>query len=264
MNVHILCVSSGCRWSVIAARLPGRTDNEIKNYWNTRIRKKLLHMGIDPVTHRPRLDLLELSSILNTPLHSTSWTGHLSSLSGVQNLVDPEILRLAASVMSPRLETDTQCLSDQRFQHNQHHQQLIQDQLQTAIHGVPPCVPLWSDEASLRAMEHNVEEYRDPSTGYGNGYYYVPELNHATLNVSQENRISSVLSATTSSSSMPGNSDSPCIIGSGSPEDEKESYCSNLLNYETIPDLLDMDLCDGMQQLIGDSELLRPWNIQLC
>ena len=38
---------------MIAGRLPGRTDNEIKNYWNTHIRRKLLNRGIDPATHRP-------------------------------------------------------------------------------------------------------------------------------------------------------------------------------------------------------------------
>ncbi|XP_044496012.1 transcription factor MYB1-like [Mangifera indica] len=31
----------GNRWSLIAGRLPGRTDNEIKNYWNTNIGKRL-------------------------------------------------------------------------------------------------------------------------------------------------------------------------------------------------------------------------------
>nr|QBF29472.1 Myb transcription factor M3 [Crocus sativus] len=42
----------GNKWSLIAGRLPGRTDNEIKNYWNTHIRRKLLSRGVDPATHR--------------------------------------------------------------------------------------------------------------------------------------------------------------------------------------------------------------------
>ncbi|KAG6429728.1 hypothetical protein SASPL_107781 [Salvia splendens] len=44
----------GNRWSVIAAHLPKRTDNEIKNYWNTRLKKRLTRMGIDPATHKPK------------------------------------------------------------------------------------------------------------------------------------------------------------------------------------------------------------------
>ncbi|KAM1315319.1 hypothetical protein ACFXTH_018930 [Malus domestica] len=42
---NIICslyMSIGSRWSIIAAQLPGRTDNDIKNYWNTRLKKKLL------------------------------------------------------------------------------------------------------------------------------------------------------------------------------------------------------------------------------
>uniref|UniRef100_A0ACD5ZK76 Uncharacterized protein n=1 Tax=Avena sativa TaxID=4498 RepID=A0ACD5ZK76_AVESA len=46
----------GNRWSAIATHLPKRTDNEIKNYWNTHLKKRLAKMGIDPVTHKPRAD----------------------------------------------------------------------------------------------------------------------------------------------------------------------------------------------------------------
>ena len=44
------------RWSAIASHLPGRTDNEIKNFWNTHLKKKLIQMGFDPMTHQPRTD----------------------------------------------------------------------------------------------------------------------------------------------------------------------------------------------------------------
>lgn len=43
----------GNKWSTIAAQLPGRTDNEIKNYWNTHLKKRLLRMGINPDTYSP-------------------------------------------------------------------------------------------------------------------------------------------------------------------------------------------------------------------
>ncbi|KAK3439043.1 transcription factor MYB36 [Eucalyptus grandis] len=42
---HVICTlffTIGSRWSVIASKLPGRTDNDVKNYWNTKLKKKLM------------------------------------------------------------------------------------------------------------------------------------------------------------------------------------------------------------------------------
>ncbi|GAB2225727.1 hypothetical protein Droror1_Dr00006531 [Drosera rotundifolia] len=58
----------GNRWSAIATHLPKRTDNEIKNYWNTHLKKRLTKMGIDPVTHKPKNDTL----LTNDGNHSKS------------------------------------------------------------------------------------------------------------------------------------------------------------------------------------------------
>ncbi|CAI9758673.1 unnamed protein product [Fraxinus pennsylvanica] len=51
----------GNRWSAIASHLPKRTDNEIKNYWNTHVKKRLSILGIDPVTHKPKNDFSIMS-----------------------------------------------------------------------------------------------------------------------------------------------------------------------------------------------------------
>nr|AKP06175.1 MYB7 [Diospyros kaki] len=56
--------SIGSRWSIMAAQLPGRTDNDIKNYWNTKLKKKLMGSQRSPnqALPYPSISLLHTSS----------------------------------------------------------------------------------------------------------------------------------------------------------------------------------------------------------
>ncbi|KAL0913608.1 hypothetical protein M5K25_017081 [Dendrobium thyrsiflorum] len=81
---RIICslfASIGSRWSIIASHLPGRTDNDIKNYWNTKLKKKLF--GISPTqrksSHQIKQQNQQLpASLDHNLLHPSTSTSLLS------------------------------------------------------------------------------------------------------------------------------------------------------------------------------------------
>ncbi|KAF8033172.1 hypothetical protein BT93_D1930 [Corymbia citriodora subsp. variegata] len=88
----------GNKWSLIAGRLPGRTDNEIKNYWNTHIRRKLLNRGIDPATHRPLNEPAQDATTISfsaAPSKQEPQDDAISTALGYKNENKPTITRTA-------------------------------------------------------------------------------------------------------------------------------------------------------------------------
>jgi hypothetical protein len=53
-------------WSKIAVSLPGRTDNEIKNFWNCHMKKKFRKLGIDANSKEPSGSIVMMQGPLQT------------------------------------------------------------------------------------------------------------------------------------------------------------------------------------------------------
>ncbi|EYU24847.1 hypothetical protein MIMGU_mgv1a019583mg [Erythranthe guttata] len=210
----------GNKWSAIAARLPGRTDNEIKNYWNTHIRKRLLRMGIDPVTHAPRLDLLDLSSLLvNSPQ-----LNNLSNLICLQTIMNPEALRVALTLISPQNE-------NQLLNYQNQHQHQFQNQAPSVIQ---------PNQSSFDNIITQQIPSNNPTTSSFNNQSQSLQVDLSSSSPSENFGFDSVLSSTPLSSPAPPNTTSSAVglTINGTTEDERESFCSNLLRFE-IPEGFD-------------------------
>ncbi|KAL9671243.1 hypothetical protein QQ045_008810 [Rhodiola kirilowii] len=242
----------GNKWSAIAARLPGRTDNEIKNYWNTHIRKRLLRMGIDPVTHSPRLDLLDLSSILTSNLYHNDQNSYCNSQlnNNISRLMEMQSFDPASNYYAqsqPDSFDPTRLIQDQSnyYIQDDHHQSLIQIQaLQQQLAGYVSTRPNITAESIL-------SDYvpMPPLTGfYSYGSEQSTENNSVGFghpnghNLSMNSVISTPSSSPTRIHTSNPNLNSNMYINSSctSTEDERENNCSSLMKFE-IPEIFDVN-----------------------
>ncbi|XVF59208.1 hypothetical protein PTKIN_Ptkin07bG0256700 [Pterospermum kingtungense] len=102
---NIICslyISIGSRWSIIAAQLPGRTDNDIKNYWNTRLKKKLLGRQRKEQQAARRASCLAIKQESKREIESYMIPGMVSQASYWPQL--PAIMPQTSAYQDPHLE----------------------------------------------------------------------------------------------------------------------------------------------------------------
>ena len=213
-------------------------------------------MGIDPVTHAPRMDLLELASLLGSSLYSSSLQlNDPAAPIGIGDMVNPDVLTLAYTAL---LSSENPQLQLQNLQEIQlrNSQQQFQSQfdsfnnLPSSIQEVQACPTFLNETQIMHAIAEQFSQ-NPTNSGFQNSipnlyqtYGGHPSFNNPMLsfdsntgqqtlkpnaisNNTQNFSFDSVLS-TPSTSSTPLNS-SPVTYAAGSTEDEKDSYCSNLM-----------------------------------
>ncbi|CAK9138419.1 unnamed protein product [Ilex paraguariensis] len=268
------------RWSAIATRLPGRTDNEIKNFWNTHIRKKLLQMGIDPVTHRPRTDLDVLANLPHL-LASANWGNPVNPWDNALTLQSDatqlakiqllhNILQVLSSGLPPTMEAPNFLGSARLPDHAFYN--LNPDQFEGVLGNNPIALApnpahITPNFSSVVVPQHtNFDEYHPMAnskifTGNNNDID-----NNNYQEISGNNRFST-------SYAIPSENSVPALV-SASPERPSNS----LREYEIMPteinsssststtveawrDILDGEACESYWREIIDQASSSPWPV---
>ncbi|KAK8535373.1 hypothetical protein V6N13_081512 [Hibiscus sabdariffa] len=145
----------GNRWSLIAGRLPGRTDNEIKNYWNTNLSKRL----------KDQKDNISPKITAQASVHKVIHTKAIKCTKAIDVTLDlkPEIISSIETTCSSTINEDNNSLD------------FFMD---FDINGlfVPECDPI----SEFRQIQHGDEN--DDDVRYGNDFDLVVDEGNRLCN----------------------------------------------------------------------------------
>lgn len=131
-EIAIKIFTTSCRWSAIAALLPGRSDNEIKNHWHTHLKKrssKQIHHEVKE-EHKSNIERIINFSALPPSVVSTSSDNRISNESTASHILSHE-------------STTSQRISDDSTSRPCMQQRLLIDLNQE-------CVESWEEDSELK------------------------------------------------------------------------------------------------------------------
>ncbi|PIA28064.1 hypothetical protein AQUCO_07300028v1 [Aquilegia coerulea] len=155
----------GNRWSKIAQHLPGRTDNEIKNYWRTRVQKHAKQLGceVNSKLFRDTMKYLWMPRLMERIRSTTSC--NTSTSTTITNHVNDNLVnitpRQGSHVSSSRSTNSSSAQVDPSY---------TSENSSTAVsfdeHQLSPVSDMQEESAVPLQLENNVNINTETSTAY--------------------------------------------------------------------------------------------------